>query len=412
MFFWKWLLGIKRTYADAFGGLPREVWLLAWVMLINRSGSMVLTFSSLYVHTELGYSEELAALVIVAHGVGSSLGTFLGGYLTERFGPIRVQVASLIGCGVGYALLSQMNTYSSFAITLFGVGVIGDIFRPANGVALTNFCPPAMHSKAFGLNRLAINLGLTVGPALGGFLALMNYQWLFWIDAMTCVAAGLMMHYWLGHANFHQEAKHVAQAGDAKLSPWRDTRFLFFLGLTFVTYTVFFQVISTYPLFLKEDYGLNEFWIGMLFAGNTIIVVAVEMVLVYRVRHWRKLPLIAWGSFLMIEGFAMLAFGHGLAYAALSILVWTVGEMLAMPQGLTYASSFGPPSVRPRFLTAYTTAIALSFVAAPLIGAYCYSHNHDLFWRISVPIGFVVLIGTLMVDRLPTSIGRQTSQNG
>jgi MFS family permease len=390
---------VSRTYAQAFEGLPKEVWLLSWVMLINRSGSMVLTFAALYVHQELGYSDRLAAFIVIAWGLGSSLGTFVGGYLTDRFGPIRVQVFSLIGSGIGYALLSQMTSYWAFAIMLGTVSAIADVFRPANGMALTAFTTPELHGKAFALNRLAINLGLTVGPALGGFLATYSYQWVFWIDAATSLVAGVMMYVWLRHSNLNQMKGEKRSDSEPRVSPWTDFSFLQFLFLNFVTYTIFFQILSTYPLFLKIEYLMSEMKIGFLLAFNTIIVVAVEMVLVHKLRHLPRLPLIAWGSFLMIEGFGMLSVGHGIAFAYLSVLVWTIGEMLAMPHGLAYVASYGPPAARARYLAAYSTCIALAFVSAPLIGALCYSVNHYLMWQISLPLGILVLVGTYSLKR-------------
>lgn len=392
---------LVSIYAQAFQGLPKPIWLLSFVMLINRSGSMVLTFASLYVHTELGYSQEWAALLVVAWGIGSSLGNLLGGYLTDRFGPIPVQVGSLWGSAVAYGVLSQMTSYWSFGIMLGIASMISDIFRPANGVSLTSYAASEHHGRAFALNRLAINLGLTVGPALGGFLASFSYQWIFWIDAVTSLMAGLMMFIWFSPISkpFVRAAR--VGEGESKASPWRDLPYLKFLGLTFLTYTIFFQLLSTYTLFLKDDYGLGEMSIGLLLAMNTLIVVAVEMVLVHQLRHWNKIPLIAWGSFLMVEGFGMLALGHGVTFALVSILVWTVGEMLAMPQGLAFAAAYGPPSARARYLAAYSTCVALAFVSAPLLGAWCYSQNHYLIWQISLPVGFVVLIGTYFLRVQP-----------
>ncbi len=385
---------LVAAYRRAFSGLPREVWFLAAVVLINRCGSMVMPFLTLYVHQELHFDQVWAGMIVVAYGLGSSLGTFLGGMVAERFGAIRIQVLSLLANALGFAILSQMTSYAAFAVTLFLLSVLSDAFKPANSLAITQFAPVERHRQAFALNRLAINLGFTVGPLVGGLLASVHYQFLFWIDAITCALAGWALWYLLGRRDSVAPAVERNQTGD-RSSPLADFRFLAFLGFTLITYMVFFQLIATYPLFLKEEYQLVEWQIGLLFALNTIVVVVCEMVLVDTLKGTSPIKLIAWGSFFMCEGFAILALGKGFGFALLSVLIYTIGEMLAMPQGLAYVSSFGRESNRAKYIGAFSTCISIAFVVGPLLGSWCYGWNHFLFWWMSLPIGLLVLFGQL-----------------
>ena len=128
---------VLRTYAAAFSGLPRDIWLLAWVMLINRAGSMVIPFLALYVNKELGYSQAAAALMIVFYGLGSSLGNVVGGRLTAWLGPEWVQCLSLLLNGVGFVALGQVDSYAAFAAVLIVTSTFAETFRPANATAIT-----------------------------------------------------------------------------------------------------------------------------------------------------------------------------------------------------------------------------------------------------------------------------------
>ena len=214
-----------NSYRQAISGLPREVWYLALVMFINRSGSMVLAFLTLYVNKELGYSEQLAGLVIAIFGVGSILGSLLGGWLTDRVGAIRLQAIAFVLNAIGFVALYQLTDYVAFAVTLFLMSAAGEAFRPANAAAIAEFSPPELHRRAFALNRLAINLGFTIGPAVGGLLATYSYAWLFWIDAATCLmAASALLFLFRGR----MRAVHVDTVDEVVVptrSPWTDWNF-------------------------------------------------------------------------------------------------------------------------------------------------------------------------------------------
>ncbi len=389
--------GILDAYRRAFEGIPREVWLLALVMLINRSGSMVLPFLSLYVHTQLHFDQVSAGMMIVFYGLGSSCGNFLGGMLTERLGAMRVQFLALLLNGIGFMFLSQMTSYPSFAVTLFFLSMVADAFRPANSAAITQFCRPETHRRAFALNRLAINLGFTIGPAIGGVLATFSYQWLFWVDAITCILAALALR-WLLPVPKSSNERHAVRVPKKGVSPWGDVPFLFFCFLNIITYSVFFQLMSTFSLFLSDEYALREWQIGLLFGTNTIVVVMCEMLLVHAMQDWPPLKAIAWGSLLMCEGFAILSIGHGFSWAFLSVLIWTLGEMFAMPQGIAFVAGRADESRRGSYIGIYTTSIAIAFVLGPIAGAWCYGIDHYLFWNIAIPIGPAVFLGFMLLQ--------------
>ena len=388
-----------NSYRQAISGLPREVWYLALVMFINRSGSMVLAFLTLYVNKELGYSEQLAGMVIAVFGVGSILGSLLGGWLTDCVGAIRLQAIAFVLNAVGFVALYQLTDYVAFVVTLFLMSAAGEAFRPANAAAIAEFSPPELHRRAFALNRMAINLGFTIGPAVGGLLATYSFAWLFWIDAATCLmAAAALLFLFRGR----KQAVHVDAVGEIVVptrSPWTDWNFVCFLLLTVLTFSVFFQLLSTYPLYLTDEYHLEKWHIGMLMGLNTLGVVTCEMLLVHALQNCPPLRVIAWGSFFMCQGMAMLIFGNGFWFASAAVMVWTLGEMLCMPQAMAFVAKYSGKRNRARFLGAYTTCVSASFVIGSAIGAWCYGINHHLIWYVAAIVGFVVLICTLRLGK-------------
>ncbi|HCX21257.1 MAG TPA: MFS transporter, partial [Cytophagales bacterium] len=182
---------VISLYKNAFGGLSPAAWMLALVIFINRSGTMVIPFLSVYLTSSLGFTLVETGWVMGAFGLGAIVGSFLGGWLTDKIGNFKIQTFSLIGGGVMFFALSQVKDFYPLTIFIFCVSVISEMMRPANQISVASYAKPENVTRAFSLNRMAINLGFSVGPALGGLLAAVSYDSLFIVDGVTCIGAGL-----------------------------------------------------------------------------------------------------------------------------------------------------------------------------------------------------------------------------
>src|ERR1700742_113835 len=193
---------ISRTislYQNAYSGLSRDTWLLSLVMLINRSGTMVIPFMTIYLtQPSMGYSISQAGIVMGLFGLGAVCGGFLGGRITDRIGFHRVQLVTLTGGGFLFMLLGQMKSYPLICLFTFLLSLVNDAFRPANSTAIAFYSKEENRTRSYSLNRLAINLGWAVGGAIGGILASINYHLLFWVDGCTNLFAALLIARFLG----------------------------------------------------------------------------------------------------------------------------------------------------------------------------------------------------------------------
>ena len=394
---------VAHAYRDAFSGLPRGPWILAGVCFVHRSGTMVLPFLALYLTSERGFSPREAGLVLTLYGVGSGLGSYFGGGLTDRFGAHRVQAASLLLAGVGLYVLGRLEDPVTIRWAVPLVAIALETFRPANATAFTLQSPPDRWTQAFAVRRLAINLGMTVGPAVGGLLAARDYHLLFVVDGITCWVAAtvLLIADRGGRAAVPRAAAAGAAGADAApaRSPWRDGPHLALLGMTFLLNVVFLQVLSTYPLALHDLQRFTEPMIGSVYAINTTIIVLVEMVLVRRLALARPLGVARWGSLLLCGGFALLPWGDGYAYVAATVVVWTAGEMLTMPFFETVVAGRSEDRSRGRYLGSYNLAHALAFGAAPLMGTLVYERFGSLtLWTACGVTGALVWLGLKVVE--------------
>lgn len=381
---------LGRTYREAFSGLPRPVWLLAIASLVNRSGTMVLPFLTLFLTEQRGFSTEGAGRALAVYGVGAVAGSWLGGWLSDRIDPRRIMVWSLVGTGAGFFAVGYVSDRTGILGLIVIVSTIGETFRPANSAAVAAASPPEVRTRGFALARLAVNIGMSLGPAIGGVLALYDYYWLFVVDGSTCLAAAAFLLIFFPQARraapepvemkespaATADRKGAAVSGNG-VAPWRDPSFLFLMLLSFLLASVTFQLLSTFPLTLRDLYLLKENWVGLTFAINTLIIITLEMVLVHRLGERDPLQVVAIGSFLSCVGFGLMPLGAdlglGYGYIAATTVIWTVGEMLSLPFLSGIVASRAAEGNVGRSMGFYITMFSAAFVSAPLAGTWIYS---------------------------------------
>jgi MFS family permease len=377
----KHLKKIVNYYISAYSGLPKPAWMLALVVLINRSGSMVLFFMSLYFIRELQFSVQDSGKLMGFYGLGSLVSSYYGGWLSDKWGTKIVLVLSLLFGGVGFIILVFLRTFESIAIALFLTAVIADTFRPAGLTAFSEICTEENRARGFALNRLAMSVGLAFGPALGGYLAEVNYHYLFWVDGLTCIAASAV--FWIF---FRKTSKRFQPISDTNtkpsVSPWKDFHYLYLLGLLLLIGIIFFQIFNTWPLYLKEYYNLLESQIGFLLTINCIMIIFLEMPLIHTLEKKNPLKIITRGVLLILLGFFLLPFGSSYIYVLFTLVVWTFGEMLVFPLTATYISNRANVNNRGKYMGLFTFTFSLSFVIGPASGAYVYDRfGPDMLWK-------------------------------
>jgi MFS family permease len=362
---------VVSVYRAAFAGLPREVWLLAGALLVNRAGTMVLPFLSLYLTHDLGLTASQAGLVISAFGLGSMAGSSIGGWLSDRMDPLRVQELSLIASGLGFLVFTLLHSMTALVVGVLVLATISEGFRPALMASVAHRSRPENRARAFALIRLAANLGMSVGPAAAGLLAATRYVWIFVGDALTCWAAAAVLAATLTVAE--RPGRDRGQQGPgADRSPWIDPPFLAFMALLVLLAMAFFQVWATMPLYLRSFYGMSERSIGLLLALNALLIVLFEMPLIRAVEGRDRMRVVGLGALLVGAGLALLAAGPGWTPALASMVVLTVGEMLSMPITNTVVAERAGASSVGRYMGAYTLAFSTAFVIGPIAGTTIY----------------------------------------
>ncbi|MBK6475433.1 MAG: MFS transporter [Flavobacteriales bacterium] len=339
--------------------------MLAAVTFVNRAGTMVVPFLSLYLTKDMGLSMEQVGWIMSCFGLGSVLGSWLGGKLTDRFGFYDVMIGALVASGIAFILLQFVQGFVPFCFGIFALTLVSDTFRPAIFVALRAYAKPENRTRAVTLIRLAINLGFSLGPAIGGLIiAGLGYSGLFWVDGITCLVAVGIMLYWLPRKQAQQNDQ--ATRSTATRSPYSDGPYWLFL-LTMVLISVpFLQYFSTIPLFYSEVHNLSETYIGVLLGLNGLLIFLIEMPLIKfcEDRKFDLYRILLISVVLFALSFAVLNWFPVIGFLWVGMTLMTVGEMLNFPFMNRFAydrSDQGPPG-------AYMALFTMSWSVAHIFG--------------------------------------------
>lgn len=335
---------------------------------------MVLLFTSLYLTKEANYSLAQAGFVMSFYGVGSILGSFSGGWLTDRFNHHRIMFWSLVSSGLILLLLTATTNQTLLCIIMFCYAFTADMFRPANSAAISTYSTPETRTRSISLVRLAVNLGFSVGPAIGGFIAYnLGYFSLFVIDAVTSCGAALLLHFYLPkNYDSHDsatEAKPKPVLSKAN-SAYNDHIYLFFVFLVALYGTSFFQLFASIPQYFAQDCLYSEETIGLLLALNGFLVVIIEMPLMqYLQHHTNTFRFIVWGVIFIPLSFLCLLFGqHLVTMAVIYTLLITFSEIFAMPFMMNFSLSRPIKARQGQYSALYSIGYGVSNIIAPSLG--------------------------------------------
>ncbi len=367
-------MGLLRIYADSFKGLSKEAWMLSIVMLINRSGSMVLPFLGVYMTDQLEFSIKESGLVLSFYGVGSVIGSWLGGYFTDKFGEYRVQSTSLFLSAPLFLLIPIFTSVEGMALIILLQSIISETFRPANSVAITKYARPENLTRAFSLNRMAINLGFSIGPALGGILSSVSYELLFITNAVGAILAGIfyVRFFRKRHKIYQKKMKEkpiVKEATEKERSPYRDSPFLVYCLLCAIFSVCFFQFFNTIPIFYKEVAHLDQKSIGYILGYSGFIIVVLEMLVVnFADKYLTIAKTLLYGILMCAAAYAMLAINHHISLIMLSISILSVGEILVLPFMSTITALRSGKTNQGAYMGLNGMTFSISFIITPLLG--------------------------------------------
>ncbi|WP_299834531.1 MFS transporter [uncultured Tenacibaculum sp.] len=399
------------NYLATFKGLSKEVWWLSLITLINRAGTMVIPFLSLYLKEGLNFSFSDVGLIMVFFGLGSVVGSKLGGYLTDKIGYYKVMQVSLFLTGILFVLLQYVTTLFGFCASIFVLMTVADTFRPAMFVALSSYSKPENKTRSVTLIRLAINLGFSAGPAMGGLIiTTLGYQGLFWVDGVTCVLATILLINVLNpkKARVIDEVKN-----ENPLSIYSDKLFWIFFVAMALFGVVFLQYFSTIPLYYRDVHHLSELEIGLLLGANGFIIFLLEMPLVKALEDSKhtKIALMFGGGILVTLSFIVLNMTNWVGILLVGMFLMTIGEMVMFPFSNAYALERAKRGSQGEYMSWYSISFSIAHVFGHFSGMHLvdkigFDNTWYIVFGLSLLSGLFLLLLLFKTKRLENSIGK------
>ncbi len=358
---------IYINYLNNFRGLSREIWLLSLATFINRAGAMVIPFLSLYLVNAKGLTLPQVGWIMTCFGLGSLLGTFIGGRLTDTIGFYKVIIYSLLLGGLGFVLLQFIETFYGFCLAIFLLIMVADAGRPAIFVAAETYSRPGNVTRSITLIRLAINLGFSIGPLVGGLIiAKINYTSLFWIDGLTCIMAAFGVFLLLKPKKQKDSSSEKVIVVKDGVPPYLNKLFILFFIIMVAQSITFVQYFSVMPLYYEKAHFLSEDLIGWLLFINGATIVIFEMPLIAWLDRKKISKTMAtfWGIFFLGLSFLVLNFSNWTGILVIGMLLMTLGEMIGFPFSNALALEMAPKGRKGSYMGMYS----MGFSMAHLIG--------------------------------------------
>ena len=384
------------TLWQDLGSLPGQYWILFAGTLVNRFGTFVLPFLVIYLRMQ-GHNGTVIGLTLGAYGAGGLIAGILGGYLCDKIGRKPTMLISCGGAACFMMLLSQAHGVAALVTATFMTGLTAGMHGPAAGALIADLIPPELRVRAYSCQRWAINVGFAAGMATAGFMAKNSFMALFIADAATTLLLGLTVLFGLkprpvapfgrngwGHALGHMK---------------RNVPFQLACAASFLISVVFLQMSCTYSLQTTEGAGLDEPTYGLLMAWNGILIAFVELPLTGYTRRFRPVTIMAIGYILIGIGMGINAAGASLSLLVISMTVFTVGEMIAMPVSSGYMAGLAPDEMRGRYQGVMSITWSSATLVGPSLGILAYQFSPPVLWLSVMGLGFLAALLVLATAR-------------
>lgn len=391
---------MKNIFFKNFSEFNREIKIMALITLINRMGTVVVPFLSKYLKEDLNLSYSQVGWIMVCFGLGSLIGTFISGKLSDYFGAYKIMIFSLFTSGLLFITLRYVKTFELLCLSVFFLTTIADMYRPAMMLTINSYVSKEMRLQSLSLIRSTTNLGLVIGPLLGAYLILNSgYDTLFLVDGITCIVAIFIFSFLVKERKNLYKLNLVSHKQD-KLTPLKDIPFILNWIIAMITGYLFFQVFSILPIYHKAVFKLTEFDSGMFLAFSGLLYILFEISVVNFVQKNKIGDLIAVmiGLFFIGISYGLLFLVHKpwIFWAFMSFI--TFGNMLTF----TFASGFVMKRSHKNQEGIFMSVFQMSYGFAHLISSktsltIIQNYDFDANWAFNTVLAIIGALATYLI---------------
>jgi len=389
---------IRRTLSQ----YPRPFWVLFWGTLISSSGSaLVFPFMTIYFRQRFEMSMTTIGLYLSANAFVGLLSGAVGGSLADRFGRRNVMAASLLMSTlimVGWGFATALPV---LLLLIVLKGLSGPIYGPASQAMVADLVEPEKRAEAYGLIRVIANLGVVIGPSIGGLLAARSYLILFICAAAASFIFFIITVTLLPETKPEGSSEETASSSMSYAPVFRDLPFMAMCAISIIAVLVYVQMNTTFPVYVKEQFGIPENRYGLLIALNAIMVVTMQFGITRWTNRYRRTSILALSAGLYAVGFGALALARNVWQFAICVAIWTIGEMTMIPVRSALVADMAPESMRGRYMAVNGATWGIGWMLGPLAaGLVSDSLGMVHVWTFAFILGALATVGFLALGRV------------
>lgn len=398
---------------------PRQFWTLFVGSLINSTGNgLIINFISAYLTKHMGFTMTQVGLILVGFAITVLVSQLIGGGLIDRIGRKPIMMISLFGNALAcitFGIFSQAATENILLRNLLVIGItilIGStnaIFSPAASAMVIDLVKPAQRTSAFGLLRVVLNVGITVGPMIGGFIASYSYEVLFITAGVAMGIYALIITFFVQETHkreHHEDAPNILRSMGGFVTVLRDRAFVIFLAFYALTCLIYAQNNTTLTVFLINTYHLDERWLGLMMGVNAVMVVLFQYPLTRWLTRFKRGYVMAFGMILFAVGFGLFGLIRLVPLLFVAQGIWTLGELFTSPTAQSLTADAAPADQRGRYMGIYSLTFGAAYGIGPLLGGLVMDHVYPhTLWFLVFGIGMVVAFAYWRMTPLIQKLG-------
>jgi MFS family permease len=382
-------------------GYPRQFWILFWGMLISRSGSsMVWPFLTIYLRQRLDIPLTTVALLLTMNSAVSIVSTSVAGPVVDRFGRKGAMVLGLGASCLNLLVMSFADSLALWVILMACDGLFTPLYAVGSQSMVADMIEPERRTGAYALLRMIANLGVAIGPSIGGFVTSASYSLAFYIAAATELTFALLVLLFVAETVPQRRASPQAQGTGGYGPLLRDRPFLSFCAIYTLSAMAYSLMMILLPVYAKENFGVPESRYGFIMATNAAMVVLFQFLVTRLTERHRHMPVLAVGSLFYALGVGSVALGFSFPTFLLSMVILTIGEMIMIPTSTALTANLAPADMRGRYMSIYGLTWSVGFGVGPVLGGYLNDNLAPVaIWYAGLALGLAATFGFILLAR-------------
>lgn len=394
---------------DIYNEYPKQFWVVVGASFVDHlGGALLFTFFSLYVTQHFGVGMTQVGILFAIFSISEFFGSMFGGALTDMIGRKSVIIIGLIVSALTSVGMGLVNRLELFYVLAVITGLFADMAGPARQAMLTDLLPEEKRADGFGIMRVAMNLSVSIGPAIGGFLAATSYLLLFGADAVSSIITAIFFYFLVAETlpqkNTEEDAEEekttFAETFRGYLTVLKDRPFIIFMGISMIVTIVYMQMYGALPVFLRDVHNVPEAGFGMLMSLNATMVVLMQFAITRKIGDKPPMLMMALGALIYAVGFAMYGFvgQYGMFMVAMAII--TIGEMVVTPIQQALVAKFSPEDMRGRYMAVFGVSWLIPGAIGPLLAGLIMDNADPVYlWYVAGILALVATVGFIVLNK-------------